>query len=95
MNRLRELRIAKGHKSQSEFARFVTNQLGFKVSNSTIHLIETNKNNNPYWNLVAVLADYFGVTSDYLMGRDNIPENTLSPTEKIALKTLVAKLKSA
>ena len=95
MNRIKELRIAKGHESQREFAHFISTVLGYKVSNSTIHLLEANKNNNPYWGLVAVLADYFNVSTDYLMGRETISNNILSPTEKIALKTLMEKLKSA
>lgn len=95
MNRIKELRIAKGHESQREFAHFISTVLGYKVSNSTIHLLEANKNNNPYWRLVAVLADYFNVSADYLMGREEVSAEVLSPTERTALKTFIAKLKTA
>lgn len=96
MNRIKELRIAKGHESQREFARFITNTLGYSVSNGTISLLESNKTNNPSWKLVAVLADYFNVSTDYLMGREISTNNAiLSPVECIALETLISKLKTA
>ena len=103
-NRLRELRIARGWESMAEFTRFINSSLGFKVSLSTIHLIEIHKNENPYWQLVAVLSDYFGVTADYLMGRadankqpteeDKTAMDQLDPADRIFIEAFLQKKKS-
>ncbi len=68
-NRIRELRVAKGFNSLREFTRFINNQLGFKVSIATISLLESHRRENPFWELIDVLANYFQVSTDYLMGR--------------------------
>ena len=67
-SRLKELRLAKGHESQREFARFVTSTLGHKCSYGTINAIEK-QTGNPSWDLLDILATYFSVSTDYLMGR--------------------------
>lgn len=97
MNRVRELRIARGHESLREFARFVSNTLGYSVSASTLSLIENNKNLNPSWGLISTLADYFMVSSDYLMGKEDVKSNTktLTAIEQVALESIVSKLKTA
>lgn len=78
-NRIRELRMAKGHESMREFVRFINGTLGFEVSTATISLLESHKRENPSWELVDCLCKYFNVTADYLMGRSdyNIKENEL------------------
>ena len=86
MNRLRELRIAKGWESQKAFTSFLNKQLNIEVSPSTISLIELGKNENPYWQLVLGLSRYFGVSTEYLMGVDDVL-NT-DPTVKIMQETL-------
>ena len=70
-NRIKELRLAKGHTSLREFVRYINKSLGFRVSLGTIYLLEQHKNENPSWKVIAVLSQYFGVSADYLMGRSN------------------------
>ena len=70
-NRIRELRIAKGHDSMREFVRFINGTLGYDVSVATISLLESHRRENPSWELIDCLCKYFGVTSDYLMGRSD------------------------
>ncbi len=101
-NRLRELRIAKGWDSMAEFCRFVNNQLGYKVSLSNMSTLETHKHENPYWQLVVVLAKYYGVSTDYLMGisdvnykekkEDILDEDKLDPELKMAMETFYQKM---
>lgn len=81
-NRIRELRIAKGHESMREFVRFINGTLGFDVSIATISLLESHKRENPTWELIDCLCKYFDVTSDYLMGRAeyNIKETEVKET---------------
>ena len=103
-NRVKELRVAKGHESQREFANFITNNLGCAVSYGTINKLE-NQTGNPTWELLDVLATYFNVTTDYLMGRtnqnlavaahsdDNIADD-LPPEAKIAVDTFYNKMRA-
>lgn len=73
MIRLKELRLSKGYKTQKEFAEAIN------VSKSTYNYWENEKIEIDYASL-KMLADFFNVTIDYLLGRDNpevlyIPEN--------------------
>lgn len=103
-NRIKELRVAKGHESQREFANFITNTLGCTVSYGTINKLE-NQNGNPTWELLDVLATYFNVTTDYLMGRtnqnfavaahvDDEEKDELPPEAKIAVDTFYNKMRA-
>lgn len=103
-NRIKELRVAKGHESQREFANFITNTLGCNVSYATINKLE-NQIGNPTWEIVDTLAGYFGVTTDYLMGRTNqnlavaahVDEDKaddLPPEAKIAVDTFYNKMRA-
>ena len=104
-NRIRELRIARGHDSMREFVRFINDQLGYEVSPGTISQLENHKRENPYWELVDVLSTYFGVTSDYLMGRTDYNVKTeevkkargdkqpLPPEAELAMETFYEKMR--
>ncbi|MBB6689951.1 helix-turn-helix transcriptional regulator [Cohnella xylanilytica] len=59
--RLRELR---GKMTQSEFSKL------FKISDSAVGMYERNER-EPSFQLINEIADYFGVSVDYLMGRSN------------------------
>ena len=105
-NRIRELRIARGHNTISDFVFYINNQLGYDVSCGTISLLESHKRENPYWELVDVLAHYFGVTTDYLMGRTNYnvkmddieksyhDNKPLPPEAELAMETFYNKMKA-
>ena len=104
LNRIKELRVAKGHESQREFANFVSTHLGCKVSYRTINKLE-NQEGNPTWELLDVLASYFQVSTDYLMGRtnrnyavaahiDEDKEDDLPPEAKIAVDTFYNKMRA-
>ena len=73
MNRIKELRIQKGY-SQEKMAKL----LG--VAQASFSGWELDKWQPDYGTLIK-LADYFGVTVDYLLGRDTIP-TAPSPTKK-------------
>lgn len=82
MNRIKELREKKGFTSIREFTHFINDQLHYDVSVATMVLLEKNKRLdrdsiivndtvvelNPPYRLVKVLADYFGVSIEYMMG---------------------------
>ncbi len=103
-NRLRELRFAKGWESMAEFTRMINQAYDMNISVSTIHLIETHKNENPTWQTIAALADYFDISVDYLMGRSDVSqpadksslpmEEQLDPEIKLAMDAFYQKLKS-
>ena len=65
--RLRELR-----KSQGKSAQQVALATG--ISKNGIHILETNPNNSPMVRTLVILADYYGVSLDYLVGRTENPE---------------------
>ena len=65
--RLRELR-----KSQGKSAQQVALATG--ISKNGIHILETNPNNSPMIRTLVILADYYGVSLDYLVGRTDNPE---------------------
>lgn len=73
MNRIAELRKQKGLK-QIDFAS------AMGVSQSTLSNWETGRNQADPDSLIK-LADYFNVTVDYLMGRDEEKKNPLTPEE--------------
>lgn len=66
--RIKELRKTK-KLTQVEFARI------FQISNGTIAMWETDKR-QPDFNMLQKLADYFGVTTDYLLGRETPSEKS-------------------
>lgn len=63
--RLKELREASGYKSQQSFAD------AFGVAQSTVGGWESGKR-EPNYETTMRLADYFGVTIDYLLGREDV-----------------------
>lgn len=73
--RIKELR--KNRKlTQIEFAKL------FQISNGTIAMWETDKR-QPDFNTLQKLADYFGVTTDYLLGREQpVEKQEISVPEK-------------
>lgn len=68
--RLRELRESQG-KSGQQVA------LATGISRNGIHILETNPNNSPMVRTLVILADYYGVSLDYLAGRTDDPEIAL------------------
>ena len=79
-NRLRQLRTIH-HLTQSDIAGFL------QISRTTYSLYETGKRQMSYALLIR-LADYYGVSLDYLFGRteDPAPPQRLSETEKWVFK---------
>lgn len=63
MNKIAELRKA-AHLTQEKFAAIIG------VARSTIAMYETNKS-EPDFNILQKIADYFHVSTDYLLGRSN------------------------
>lgn len=70
--KLKTLRKRK-NMSQKEFAKF------FGLAESTISMYERDER-RPDFDLLNKFADYFEVSTDYLLGRTNIP--ALTPQEK-------------
>ena len=62
-DRIRKAREAYGM-SQAELARRI------HVSKNTMNLIETSKTSDPAASKVKAVADVLGVSTDYLLGRD-------------------------
>lgn len=74
--RLKELREKK-EMSQEELGR------RFNLSQSTIAYYEMDKK-QPSQNTLHKMADYFEVTTDYLLGRDlKIEDKLIDPTEQV------------
>jgi len=75
-SRLRELRKKK-NLTQKELGKI------FKVSESTIGMYERNER-EPSYDLIRQFSDFFGVSIDYLLGRDNAKKSSdvLSPKEE-------------
>ncbi|SFB10610.1 helix-turn-helix domain-containing protein [Selenomonas ruminantium] len=104
-NRIRELRIARGHNSLRGFAEFINTHLGYEVSASALSQLELHRRENPYWELVDVLSTYFGVTADYLMGKtdynvrkeevikDREDKVTKSPEEELLMQQFYDKMR--
>lgn len=67
MNRIAELRKEKGFTSIREFTHFISDELHYDVSVATMVLLEKDKT-NPQYRLVKTLANYFGVSIEYMMG---------------------------
>lgn len=67
MNRIKELREKKDFTSIREFTHFINDQLHYDVSVATMILLEKDKT-KPQYNLVKTLANYFGVSIEYMMG---------------------------
>ena len=63
--------------SQEDFAAL------FHQSGSTISSYETGRN-QPSFDMLIQYADYFNVTTDYLLGRVPFAMNSLSPSSSIA-----------
>jgi len=70
--RLRELRDKKGY-TQRELAKIL------KIGSSTLAMYEVNKR-QPDLETIAIFADFFGVSTDYLLGRHSQDK----PTPEIA-----------
>ena len=70
--RLKELRERAGY-SQYSFAE------KFGVAQSTVGSWEAGKR-EPNFNTMQRLADFFGVSVDYLLGRDTVPDSPPEPT---------------
>ncbi len=67
-DRLKDLRMAKGL-SQYELADILTKINKYNVTRGSIAMWETGKR-VPQLETVQCIADYFGVSYDYLMGKD-------------------------
>lgn len=76
-HKLKQLRLSKDL-SQRELGQKVG------VSNATLSLYENN-DRKPDFDTIKKLADYFGVTADYLLGRTDDPNGTV--TESYAPET--------
>ena len=85
--KVKELRIASGYKSQQSFADF------FGVAQSTVGSWESGSR-EPDFNTLLRLADLFGVSTDYLLGRqaytdlqtfvaDPAPQNITPPDQHL------------
>ena len=74
VNRLKDLRIAR-QISQKDFAK----RLG--VSQQTVASWEVGRT-EPANDALKNIADYFNVSTDYLLGRDNLNRNTLLSNEQ-------------
>ena len=68
MNRIHQLRIAKGIESQRELAQILTTQLGVPITFATISRLESGDNENPRVKTAYALAKFFDVSIEYLMG---------------------------
>lgn len=82
-NRLRRLREKRSRELGREVtAAEVASTLG--ISKSTMYMYERGERIPPADNLNA-LADYYGVSTDYLLGRtdDPTPSRPLTPTERL------------
>ena len=98
INRLALLRIAKGI-SQRDLAKEIKSR-GIKISHGVINelerwadaqrkgkekeFLEKNEKPNPTYKIVSELADYFGVTMDYLMGVTDCAKDEVPPYILIA-----------
>lgn len=79
-NRIARLRAEKGL-TQGELAEKVS------ISRASLSHYE-NDRREPDLDVLAKLADYFGVTLDYLMGRTNEPGRSLDPEVKEFVESL-------
>lgn len=78
--RLKELRTKRGY-SQSDLAH----QLG--VSKSTISMLEVGSR-QPSKEMMELVADYFNVSLDYLMGKDDVSFYYFAPSQSDLLVKL-------
>ncbi len=69
--------------TQTEFAKIIN------VSQSTIAMWETRRRDPSSDDIIAI-AEYFGVTTDYLLGNSNNPKGTLIEKEEYVPKTIAA-----
>ena len=84
MNRIKELRIARGE-SQEQLAQHLN------INRTTLTKWETRKH-NPDVDTVIYIANYYNVSTDYLLGISDTPKKT-SDTEKSDTEELGAALK--
>ena len=88
-NRLSYLKKINGNISCRGLATELHNK-GVNVSYATISSIE-NGDANPTWDTLVALSNYFGVTVDYLMGRDEVlkkyAEKDIEKIEKESIST--------
>jgi transcriptional regulator with XRE-family HTH domain len=85
--RLRELRQNKGM-TQAELAKALA------LGESTISFYEADRREPDYQTLNAV-ADFFGVTTDYLLGRTDDPHGTFAPDPDDPNAAAIAKIAAA
>lgn len=93
--RLQQLRLAKNIPSQRALVKAIK-AAGYEVSHPVIQRMEKGEIRNVGWDAVYALSEFFGVSADYLMGRDNYvstPNKTISDEEEIPLelKTLIGR----
>lgn len=85
-NMLKQLRKAKGL-TQDELAKIL------KVSRSAIGMYE-NGSREPAYETLEIIADFFNVDIDYLLGRTNkttiLPENYLTPKDDHDISAILA-----
>lgn len=80
--RLRELRETAGYKSQQSFAD------AFGVAQSTVGNWEAGKR-EPNYETTLRLADFFHVSVDYLMGRDDTKDEKKAPEPKTVQRRIM------
>ena len=101
MNRIQQLRVAKGSESQRELAHIMTSQCNTPMTFATISRLESGQTDNPKYKTILALARYFGVSVEYLMGDSDDPKlstqkkdkQELPPEAQIAMDTFYNKLK--
>lgn len=106
MNRVKQMRVAKGIDSQRELADIMTKLRHAPMTFATISRLESGETDNPKYKTIKALADFFGVSVEYLMGDSDDPgytltiaahqdddEKELPPEAKIAIDTFYNKMK--
>lgn len=83
--RLKELRAGKGF-TQQQMAELLTKVCRYPVSRSTLGMWESGKR-VPQRETLEAISDYFGVTIDYLLGRDTPSSAELALSLAAALTT--------
>lgn len=98
-DRLRELRQSKGL-TQQELADALTKVNKYAVSRNTVTQWESGRR-TPYRESAEALADYFGVSYDYLMGkvlenyREQIREDIAKRSNELSMQVILQYAKTA
>lgn len=107
MNRIKQLRVAKGIDSLRDLSYIITTQYGFPLGFANLGRIESGRNDNPKYKTLAALANFFDVSIEYLMGDSDDPhgdgrrrdgaskpaKDELPQEAQIAIDTFINKLK--